>query len=110
MLGTPAIYVSSLAGSLGYADDLEQKYGLLYSFRDQEPALKKAEEILKNPDIKEAWKTRKEIFLKDKLNATRFLVWFVETYPQSFRSMQAKQPYPGESKQRQKKEEYDGKT
>ena len=90
MLGTPAIYVSTLAGSLGYTGDLEQNYGLLYNFRDQEPALKKAEELLKNPHIKEEWNSKREVFLKDKLNATRFLVWFVETYPQSYRSMKEK--------------------
>jgi predicted glycosyltransferase len=90
MLGTPAIYVSSLAGSLGYTGDLEQKYGLLYNFRDQEPALKKAGELLKNPHVKEEWNTKKDNFLKDKLNATRFLLWFVETYPQSYISMKEK--------------------
>jgi len=90
MLGTPAIYVSSLAGGLGYAGELEQKYGLLYNFSDQEPALKKAGELLKNPHIKEEWNTKREIFLKDKLNATRFLVWFVETYPQSYISTREK--------------------
>ena len=31
--------------SLGYAGDLEHTYGLLYNFRDQEPALAKAVEI-----------------------------------------------------------------
>ena len=90
MLGTPAIYVSSLAGSLGYTGDLEQKYGLLYNFRDQEPALKKAGELLKNPHIKEEWHIKRDNFLKDKLNATRFLVWFVETYPRSYNSMREK--------------------
>ena len=90
MMGTPAIYVSSLAGSLGYVSDLEQKYGLLYNFRDQEPALAKAVELLKNPQVKEEWMQKRDAFLKDKLNATRFLIWFVETYPQSFLTMKKK--------------------
>jgi predicted glycosyltransferase len=88
MIGTPAIYVSSLSGSLGYVSDLEQIYGLLYNFRDQEAALAKAVELLRNPDVKEEWKRKREIFLKDKFNATRFLTWFVETYPESFHSWQ----------------------
>jgi predicted glycosyltransferase len=87
MLGTPAIYVSSLAGGLGYVSDLEQKYGLLYSFRDQHAALEKAVGLLKNPQVKEEWMQKREKFLKDKLNATRFLIWFVETYPESYRAM-----------------------
>ena len=87
MLGTPSIYVSSLSGGLGYVSDLEQKYGLLYNFREQQPALEKAVELLKNPQVKEEWMQKRDTFLKDKLNATQFLIWFVETYPQSFLAM-----------------------
>ena len=90
MMGTPTVYVSSLAGSLGYMSDLEQIYGLLYNFQDQEPALAKAVELLKNPQVKEEWGKKREIFLKEKINATRFLLWFVETYPQSFLSLREK--------------------
>jgi uncharacterized protein len=87
MMGTPSIYISSLAGGLGYVIDLEEKYGLLYTFREQQPALEKAVELINNPGVKEEWMHKREIFLKDKLNATRFLIWFVETYPQSFLTM-----------------------
>ena len=59
MMGTPAIYVSSLSGGLGYVSDLEQKYGLLYNFREQQPALEKAVELLKNPQVKEEWMQKK---------------------------------------------------
>lgn len=94
MMGTPAIYVSSLSGGLGYVSDLEQKYGLLYNFREQQPALEKAVELLKNPQVKEEWMQKKDNFLKDKLNATQFLIWFVETYPQSFLTMKKKSADP----------------
>jgi predicted glycosyltransferase len=87
MLGTPEIYVSSLSGGLGYVSDLEQKYGLMYSYRDQQQALKKAVELLKNSQVKQEWMQKRDNFLKDKLNATQFLIWFVETYPRSFISM-----------------------
>ena len=45
--------------SLGYVSDLEHKYGLLYNFKDQEPALAKAVELLKNPHVKEEWNSKK---------------------------------------------------
>ena len=90
MMGTPSVYVSSLAGGLGYVSDLEHQYELMYNFNGQEPALAKAVGFLKNPQIKEEWHKKRDIFLEDKLNPTRFLVWFVETYPESFRSMQEK--------------------
>jgi predicted glycosyltransferase len=94
MMGTPAIYVSSLSGGLGYVSDLEQLYGLLYNFREQQPALKKAVELLKNPQVKEEWIRKRDDFLKDKLNATQFLIWFVETYPESFLSLKKESAEP----------------
>lgn len=94
MLGTPAIYVSSLSGGLGYVSDLEQKYGLMYSYRDQQQAVEKAGELLKNPQVKQEWMQKRDNFLKDKLNATQFLIWFVETYPQSFLSMKKESAEP----------------
>jgi len=94
MLGTPAIYVSSLASGLGYASDLEQNYGLLYNFREQQPALAKAVELLNNPLLKEEGVQKRDNFLKNKINATQFLIWFVETYPQSFLSMKNKSTEP----------------
>jgi predicted glycosyltransferase len=94
MMGTPAIYVSSLSGGLGYVSDLEQLYGLLYNFREQQPALKKAVELLKNPQVKEEWIRKRDDFLKDKLNATQFLIWFVETYPDSFLSLKKESAEP----------------
>jgi predicted glycosyltransferase len=84
MMGTHAGYVSSLADSLGYVSDLEHKYGLMYNFKDQEPALAKALELLKNPQVKEEWAKKRAAFLQDKLNATKFLLSFVEKYPESF--------------------------
>jgi predicted glycosyltransferase len=87
MMGTPAVYVSSLSGGLGYVSDLEEIYGLLYNFTDQKPALEKAIGLLKNPQVKEEWKKKREIFLHDKLNATGFLVWFVDTFPRSYQSL-----------------------
>ncbi len=94
MMGTPAIYVSSLSGGLGYVSDLEQVYGLLCNFREQQPALKKAVELLENPQVKEEWIRKRDAFLKDKLNATQFLIWFVETYPQSYLSMKKESAVP----------------
>ena len=94
MMGTPSIYVSSLARGLGYVIDLEDKYGLLYNFRDQQPALAKAVELINNPQVKEEWIQKRDNFLKDKLNATQFLIWFVETYPESFLSMKKESAEP----------------
>jgi predicted glycosyltransferase len=42
--------------------DLEQIYGLLYNFQDQDPALAKAVELLKNPQVKEEWGKKERSF------------------------------------------------
>jgi len=81
ILGTPSIYVSSLAGSLGYLDELEQKYDLMYSFANSDEALKKAIEILEIPNIKEDWRIKKEYMLSDKIDVTDFMIKFIENYP-----------------------------
>lgn len=83
ILGTPSIYISSLAGRLGYLDELEQKYNLMYSFANSDDALKKAIEIFQIPNIKEDWRIKKETMLRDKIDVTEFIVQFIENYPQS---------------------------
>jgi predicted glycosyltransferase len=53
VLGTPSIYVSSLVGTMGNFIELEETYGLLYSFTDGNAALGRAIEILQDPESKE---------------------------------------------------------
>jgi len=84
ILGTPSIYISSLAGILGYLDELEQKYGLMYSFANSDDALEKAKELLEKPNIKQDWKMKREIMLRDKIDVTQFMLCFVENYSLSF--------------------------
>lgn len=87
VLGTPSIYVSSLVGTMGNFIELEETYNLLYSFIDSEAALDKAIKILQDPMSKEKWKVKREQLLKDKIDVTAFMVWFIENYPSSFIEM-----------------------
>lgn len=84
ILGTPSIYVNS--SQLGYIKDI-QNYGLLYSFTnseiDQENAINKAVEIAKLDNVKAHYLIKRDQMLKDKIDVTSFLVWFVENYPNS---------------------------
>jgi len=84
ILGTPSIYVSSLAGTMGNFIELEETYDLLYSFTDGSAALGKAIEILQDPASKEKWRSKRERLLADKIDVTAFMVWFIENYPRSF--------------------------
>lgn len=81
VLGTHAIYVNTLR--VGYIDE-EEKYGLVYSFSTGDNIEKKvcniASELLKNPNLKQEGKSKKENIIKDKIDVTVFMIHFVENY------------------------------
>ncbi len=83
ILGTPSIYVSSLVGTIGNFIELEEKYGLMYNYNDSDKAMKKAVELIQKPQIKKEWNEKRETLLKDKINVTEFMVWFIEDFPKS---------------------------
>ena len=80
ILGTPSIYVSSLIGTMGNFIELEEKYGLVLNYNDSDEALKKAIELVKNPNSKSDWGKKRKCLLRDKIDVTSFMVEFVENY------------------------------
>ncbi len=84
VLGTPGIYIDD-TGRL-YTNELEKKYGLVFNFTeshdDQILAIYKAEEIIKNSK-QNNWIDKRKALLKDKIDVTGFLIWFIENYPKS---------------------------
>ncbi len=89
ILGTPAIRSNSFVGPDDMTNfiQLEKDYGLIYNIRDPEEALGKAEELLQNPNLKEEWAVKRERFLDDKVDVTKFMSWFVNNYPKSAKIM-----------------------
>jgi predicted glycosyltransferase len=87
VLGTPSIYVSSLVGTMGNFIELEQKYGLIFNYNDSDKAIEKAVELIQQSNLKEEWQKKREKLLKDKIDVTAFMVWFIENYPESFKAM-----------------------
>jgi uncharacterized protein len=83
VLGTPSILVSSLAGKMGNFAELEKTYDLLYTVTDSDAALEKAVEILKDTKSKEKWVVKRERMLKEKIDVTAYMEWFIENYPKS---------------------------
>lgn len=68
VLGTPAIYVNSL--SMGYIDELNRRYGLLYGYHDMDrhrDALEAAVAVLET-DVD--WAARRERMLAEKTDTT----------------------------------------
>ena len=80
MLGTPAIYVNTL--SAGTLQD-QKKNGLLYSYRNPKRVIEKAEEILKDRNAKQKQINCSKNYLKNKINVTEFMNWFITNYPHS---------------------------
>ena len=86
ILGTPAIFVST--SRRGYTDELENKYGLVYTFSDpktmERNALDKAFELLAGENVKKEWEKKRRKMLSEKIDVTKFITGFIENYPESF--------------------------
>ena len=65
LLGVPSIYVANTRR--GYTDELEEKYGLVYNFENQNLAIKKTRELLK----------RKKM-LQEKIDLTAWMIEFIK--------------------------------
>jgi len=87
LLGTPSIYISSLVGTMGNFVELEQKYGLIYSYNYSRDALNKAIEFLQTVNLKNIWKNKQDFLFREKIDVTAFMIWFIENYPESFMKM-----------------------
>lgn len=85
VLGTPAVRYNTFAGEhdMGNFVELEKKYHLIYSFNDSNKAINKVTELVKKPKLKKEWMQKRDHLLADKIDATKFMVSFIEGYPES---------------------------
>lgn len=95
VLGTPAIKCNTFAGRLSIPNELEEQYGLCYSFLPDnfEKMMAKIDTLLGMTDLKAEWQKRRQRMLKDKIDVTAFLVWFVENYPASVETLKREPDY-----------------
>lgn len=95
ILGTPALKCNTFAGKLAVPNELEEKYGLCYSFRPSEfdQFLNKTKELIVQPDLDKEWKEKRQKFIADKIDVTAFMVWFIENYPKSAKIMKEDPDY-----------------
>jgi predicted glycosyltransferase len=94
ILGTPAIRSNSFVGKkdMGNFIELEQKYHLIHNYRNSDEAIEKAIETLQNSHVKEKWREKKERLLNDKIDITKFMIWFIQRYPESLHTMREHPP------------------
>jgi predicted glycosyltransferase len=95
MLGTPSIRISDFYGRISVLNELEEKYGLTFGFlpSDKTSIISKTKELLTLENIKQIFHERTRKMLDDKIDVTRFMVWFIENYPESARIMKENPEY-----------------
>lgn len=95
VLGTPALFLDNI-GRL-YTKELEDKYLLCFNYsqseNDIQKAIQKGVELLQSEGIKEQWQKKRDAMLRDKIDVTAFLIWFIENWPESFKIMKEKSDY-----------------
>lgn len=93
VLGTPALYVNSITA--GTLED-QEKHGLIYGFRSSAGVWEKLQELMDTPNLKESHQQRRQKMLAEKIDLTAFMVWFIEDYPASFKTLKEQPDYqPG---------------
>jgi len=87
VLGTPAVYLDNVGR--GYTSEQEINYKLVFNFteseNDQKSSIEKGIEILKTD--KNIFIERQKKMMKDKIDLTSFLTWFLKNYPQSAKTI-----------------------
>ena len=93
ILGTPAIISHPKSLKMSNFIELEKKYGLIFNIREPRMAIEKAVELIQQSDLKQEWKKKRENLLKEKIDVTAFMTWFIENYPESFKIMKENPEY-----------------
>jgi len=84
ILGVPSILISTRWKRTGNFIDFVKKYHTVEAFEEVNNARKRALEILQDAERnKREWKERSESMLKDKIDVSSFLIYFIENYPES---------------------------
>ena len=95
VLGVPSVRCNSFVGRISYLEEEEHKYDLTYGFKpeDFDKLLLKVEDLLNNKNLKSDWQKKRKKLLNDKIDVTKFFVWFVENYPKSKEKMELEPNY-----------------
>jgi predicted glycosyltransferase len=78
ILGTPALFISSLAPHLGNFQQLADPYQLVFSYINPEQALEKSMKLLAQPDIKALWRRRRDKMISQKIDVCQMVVDLIE--------------------------------
>lgn len=77
-LGVPTVYVN--ASQLGYLQDQERRYGLVFNTTDPGAALARTVELLERPPEQEALERARQRLIEDHVDVTDYVVSEIETF------------------------------
>lgn len=92
ILGTPSVMVNSSAKYFGVFEYIS-KFGNLFYFDDENQAIEKIEHLLNTANLREISIQNAQEYIKQTINLTDFMVWFIENFPQSFQIMKNNPDY-----------------
>lgn len=80
ILGVPTVRCQGFVGDndMGNFIELENKYGLIFNFKDPKKAIEKAIELASSSGLKAEWSNKKERFIKDQIDISQFIIDFIE--------------------------------
>ncbi|WP_024335373.1 DUF354 domain-containing protein [Desulfotignum balticum] len=95
ILGTPNIRFNDFAGKISVLEELENKYQLTIGIQssDKDKLFRSIDEILQVDDVKQVWRKRRSVMLKEKIDVAAFFIWFIENYPQSYKVLSKNPEY-----------------
>ena len=95
VLGIPFIRYNSFVGKIGYLKELEDVYNLGYGIQigNEDLVLNKISEILEHESLEQEWLIKKTKMLNDKIDLSKFIIWFIEKYPESRKIMNENPDY-----------------
>lgn len=91
MLGTPAILISGFDKNRFGTLIEQEKYGLLNQFEHfEESVMTSIDQVIDAG--KNVFLNRRNAMLKEKINLAKFMIWFIENYPESVEVLQKEGP------------------
>jgi predicted glycosyltransferase len=76
-LGVPAVYLNTT--ERGYLNDQENRYRLVYNFKDANAALEKTLELLRSPPPRQALRDARQRLIDDHIDVTDYVVREMDT-------------------------------
>lgn len=97
VLGVPALKCNTFAGRLSVPNEIEQKYGLCFSYQPSQfdQMLQQVGSLLRRDpnEVRQEWQSKRIHFLNSQIDVTAFFTWFIENYPESRAIMQNNPDY-----------------